>query len=95
MSENERRTFGSLRQFNGIWWIRYRVDGKERWESLKTTSEKVAEKKAAVIEDRVGRGDHQPSDTRKLSFKDLESMIRADYKAKGNRSGKPCSRRAA
>jgi integrase len=86
MVDKERRTFGSLKQFGEIWWIRYRVDGKERWESLKTTSLKVAEKKAAVLEDRVGRGEHQPADARKLSFTKLAELVRADYKAKGNRS---------
>ena len=84
----ERRTFGSLRLRGRIWWARFRVDGKERWESLGTSSQTVAEKKLAVIEDRFGRGEHLASDARRLSFADLETIVRTDYRLKGNRSAK-------
>src|SRR5215467_13603997 len=88
MSEekSERRAFGTLKKFGDVWWIRYRVGGKEKWESLKTTSAKVAEKKAAVIEDRVGRGEHTPADTRRLAFSDLEQFVLDDYKKKKRKS---------
>jgi hypothetical protein len=45
--KRERRGFGFLRQFHGVWWARYRVGGEEKWENLKTTSTKVAEKRVA------------------------------------------------
>ena len=81
-----RRAFGSLRQFNGVWWARYRVDGKETWESLRTPNLKTAEKKLAVLEDRVGRGEHQAPNARRVTFADLERMVRSDYANKGRRS---------
>lgn len=82
----ERREFGTLKQFNEIWWIRYRVDGRERWESLRTKSEREAEKKAAVIEDRIGRGEHTSADARRLTFKDLETALLTDYRKRQLRS---------
>lgn len=82
----ERREFGSLRLRGRIWWLRYRVDGKERWESLATSSRREAEKKAAVIEDRVGRGEHIALDARRVAFEDLETMLRTYYQNTGRRS---------
>lgn len=82
----ERRTFGRLFQRKRVWYLRYRSGGRERVESLKTTSRAIAERKAAVIEDHVGRGDHQGADVRRVSYADLETLIRADYKTRGLRS---------
>src|SRR5215831_9858752 len=73
--KRERRTFGYLRQLNGVWWVRYRVGGQEKWENLHTASEKVARDKAAVIGNAVGKGEHTPGDARRVSFKDLESFV--------------------
>lgn len=81
-----RSEFGSLRLRGRIWSLRYRVDGKERWESLKTTSRDVAVRRAAVIADRVGRGEHQTPRERRVTFGDLETMIRTDYQVAGRRS---------
>ncbi|MFI5228494.1 MAG: tyrosine-type recombinase/integrase [Gemmatimonadales bacterium] len=85
-SPKPRRAFGTLKQFGTIWWVRYRVDGKERWQSLKTTSREKAEKGVVLLEDRLGRGEHQAPDARRLSFADLETMLRTNYRVKGNRS---------
>lgn len=83
-----RRDFGRLfqRREGGTWYLRYRANGRERTESLGTTSRRKADQLAAVIGDRVGRGEHTPADARRLSFADLESILRVDYRNKGNRS---------
>ena len=82
----DRSDFGSLKLRGRIWWLRYRIDGKEHWETLRTTSRELAEKKAAVIADRVGRGEHQTPAEQRVTFADLETMIRTDYKVRGRRS---------
>ena len=40
----ERRDFGSLRLRGRIWWLRYRVDGREHEESSRSTSPREAQK---------------------------------------------------
>ena len=82
----ERREFGRLFQRNGTWYVRYRAGGRERTETLGTKSRAVAERKAAIIGDRVGRGDYQASDVRRVAFKDLETLILTDYQMRGLRS---------
>jgi len=82
----ERRSFGSLKLRGRIWWARYRVAGKEMWESLKTTTRKEAEKRLVVLADRVGRGDHMAPAARRLTFADLERKLMDSYRLKGNRS---------
>jgi integrase len=82
----ERSAFGSLILRGRIWTLRYHVGGKAIWESLRTTSRDVAVRKAAVIADRVGRGEHQTPNERRLTFADLEKMILDHYKVEGLRS---------
>jgi integrase len=82
----ERRKFGHLRQLGGTWWVRYRVDGVEKWENLKTKNRRKAEDAAAVIGDRVGKGEHTPSAARRLTFADLADAVRTDYTLAANRS---------
>ncbi|HEU4995881.1 MAG TPA: tyrosine-type recombinase/integrase [Gemmatimonadaceae bacterium] len=88
METTKRREFGSLIKRGRYWYLRYRVDGKEHWESLKTTSEAQAAKKAAVIEHNVGKGEHTAPRARRLSFGDMEKMLLDSYALKGNSSTK-------
>jgi site-specific recombinase XerD len=96
-NDRERSEFGSLRLrrtkdkdgnvvVGTIYWLRYRVDGKEHWESSRSTSRRQAEKllqrRAAELE----AGLFTAPEARRLSFGDLEEMIRTYYRAKGRRS---------
>jgi len=82
----ERREFGSLRLRGRIWWLRYRIDGKEHWESSRSTSRRVALK---LLQERAAefRADvfTAPS-SRRVGFADLERMILDHYKVEGLRS---------
>src|SRR2546427_359657 len=53
-STTERRDFGSLRLRGRIWYLRYRVDGREYWENTHSTSRREAEKKLACRQAELG-----------------------------------------
>jgi integrase len=76
---DERREFGYLKQRGRIWWLRYRVDGVERWESLKTTSLKVAEKKRTLKEAELERGEDVTATAKRLTFGDMTKKLEAHF----------------
>jgi site-specific recombinase XerD len=82
----ERRGFGSLRLRGKIWYVRYRVDGKEHWESTGSTSRRKAEEFAATIKAERGLGVHTSPAARRVGFAELERMLRDYYLAHGLRS---------
>lgn len=85
MSEHdERREFGRLFQRSGVWYLRYRVGGAEQTESLKTKSRVQAERKAAVIGDHVGKGEHNAPAVRKLVFSRPEQSASESRKQRSN-----------
>ena len=85
-NETERREFGSLRLRGRIWWLRYRIDRKEHWESSRSTSKNVAAKLLLRRQAELGAGVLVAPDTRRVMFSDLETMLRTHYQTKGRRS---------
>src|SRR4051794_6135278 len=85
-SPRERRDFGSLRLRGRIWWLRYRVDGTEHWESSRSTSQRVAEKLLAQRETELGHGLLVAPQARRVAFGDLEQGLLTYYRNKGRRS---------
>ena len=84
--DSGRRDFGSLRLRGRIWYIRYRVDGREYWESAHSTSQRQAEKLLARRQAELGLGVFTAPDAKRVTFADLAEIIRDDYRVKGRRS---------
>ena len=82
----ERREFGTLRLRGRIWWLRYRVNGREHEESSHTTSRREAEKLLARRQAELAVGQLTAPDAKRVTFTDLAQMIRDDYKVRGRRS---------
>ena len=85
-NDEERREFGSLRLRGRLWWLRYRIDGKEHWESSRSTSKRVAAKLLARRQAAFGEGLLTVPEARRVSFGDLEKMLRTHYQTSGLRS---------
>jgi site-specific recombinase XerD len=86
VAASERRDFGSLRLRGRIWWLRYRVDGAEHWESSRSTSRRQAEKLLDRRAAELDAGVFVAPDARRVMFGDLETMLRTYYRTKGRRS---------
>jgi site-specific recombinase XerD len=84
--DGERSGFGSLRLRGRIWWLRYRIGGKEHWESSHSTSRKVAERLLVRRRTELDHGILTEPDARRVRFEDLETIVRADYRTRGRRS---------
>jgi hypothetical protein len=82
----ERREFGFLYQRGRIWWLRYRVNGKEYRESSGSTSSRKAEKLLAKRQAELSVGILTAPDTKRVTFSDLADLVRNDYKLRGRRS---------
>ncbi|HZA92425.1 MAG TPA: hypothetical protein VE420_07340, partial [Gemmatimonadales bacterium] len=82
----DRREFGSTRLRGRIWWIRYRLDGREHWESSHSTSEREAEKLLAQRQAERQIGHFTAPDVRRTTVSDLAQMLRDDYRINGHRS---------
>jgi hypothetical protein len=82
----ERREFGLLWLRGHIWWLRYRVNGREHRESSHSTSRREAEKLLAKRQAELSVGILTAPDTKRGTFTDLAQMIRDDYKIRHLRS---------
>jgi len=85
-SNAERREFGFLWQRGRIWWVRYRVNGKEHRESSASTSRREAEKILAKRQAELSVGILTAPDAKRVTFTDLADMIRDDYRVRDRRS---------
>ena len=85
--DTERREFGFLWRRGKIWWLRYRVDGREHRESSHSTRQREAEKLLNKRQAELSAGSLTAPDAKRLTFTDLAQMIRDDYKVRGRRSG--------
>src|SRR5688500_2632305 len=83
-----RREFGTLRLRGRIWWLRYRVDGRENEESCHSSSRREAEKMPGRRESEYEIGNLTAPDSKRVTFSDLADMVRADYRVRGRRSTK-------
>lgn len=75
ITDRERREFGTLRFRGRIWWLRYRVNGREHEESSHSASRPEAEKLQLTA-----------PHAKRVTFMDLAEMSRDDYKVRGRRS---------
>jgi integrase len=82
----ERREFGSLRLRGRLWWLRYRMNGREHWESSHSTSRREAEKLLDRRQAELAIGNLTAPDAKRVTFTELADMIRDDYKVRGRRS---------
>ena len=82
----ERREFGFLYLRKRIWWLRYRVNGREYRESSHSTKRREAEKLLARREAELGRGLFVAPDVKRTTVEDLAQMLRDDYRVNGRRS---------
>jgi hypothetical protein len=69
-----------------IWWLRYRINGKEHRESSHSTSKREVEKILARRQAEHEIGHLTAPDSKRVTFTDLADMIRNDYKVRGRRS---------
>ena len=79
-----RRSFGRIRDRSGVFYIRYRLGGREYEERAGT--EKQAEKLLARREAELGLGVFTAPDTKRVTFDDLVQMIRDDYRVNARKS---------
>lgn len=82
----ERSTFGRLFQRGTTYYLRFRQNGSEVTESLRTSDLRVAEKKRAMKEAECGLGVLVKPDAKRVTFADLARIIRENYRVKGNRT---------
>lgn len=89
-----RSEFGYLRQRGKkkFWWVRYRKDGKDKWECLHTTDREKAVKELGKREDRRDRGVLLEPTARHVMYADLEALVLRRYRNEGNRSIKRAER---
>ena len=85
-TQRDRREFGSLRLRGRVWWLRYRIAGREHWESSHSTSRREAEKLLARRQAELSVGILTEPEARRVTFADLAQMIRDDYRVRGRRS---------
>jgi integrase len=85
-ARKERSAFGSLRLRGKIWWLRYRVDGREHEETSRSSSRRVAEKLLGQRQAEFGLGVLASPESRRVGFADLERMVMAHYRNSGLRS---------
>jgi len=81
-----RREFGFLWRRGNIWWLRYRVAGREHRESSHSTSQREAEKLLDKRQAELSVGILTAPDAKRVTFPDLAQIIRDDYKVRGRRS---------
>jgi integrase len=82
----ERRTFGHLFQVGRIWYVRYRVGGKEYEESSHKPQREAAEKLLDRRAAELGAGTFVAPDVKRTRFEHLAQFIRDDYAANRRRS---------
>lgn len=72
------RSIGGMYQRSGTWWIRFTVDGRQMRESTKSTRQKDAR---ALLKQRIAEvtDGRYTSDSDRLTFDELEVMIRDHY----------------
>lgn len=84
--QDERSEFGHVLRRGQVWYIRFQRDGREVWESSRSTDRKVAEK---LLERRRTELDHhvyQAPMTQRTIFEDLVRILLDDYQVKENES---------
>ncbi len=86
VTQPERREFGTLRLRGRLWWLRYRVSGREHEESSHSTSRREAEKLLARRQAELAVGQLTAPDAKRVTFPDLANMVRDDYRVRGRRS---------
>ena len=86
LTTTERREFGSLRLRGRIWWLRYRMNGREHEESSNSTSRRQAEKLLARRQAELAIGQFMAPDVRRTTMANLAQMLRDDYRVNGRRS---------
>ncbi len=86
MTTDQGRAFGHIFQRGAIFWIRFRVAGREYRESTGSTSIRKAEQLLGKRAAELGRGDYVEVAARRTTFADLEAFVVADYQAQGYRS---------
>jgi integrase len=79
-----RRSFGRIRNRGGVFYIRYRLGGKEYEERAGT--EKQADKLLSRREAELGLGVFTAPDTKRTTFDDLVRMVRDDYRVNARKS---------
>lgn len=78
---------GRVYQRGNVWWLRYSHKGKRHDESSGSTKKQPAIDLLKIRLAEAGKG-RPTEDARKVLLSDLETLITADYKAKGRRSSK-------
>lgn len=69
-----------------VWWIRYRFNGKQQFESSKSNDVRVANELLSRKRAEIKLGQCLGPDAGKTTFNDLVTMIRNDYKLNGRKS---------
>jgi integrase len=87
MTTTTRRDFGRIYLRGRVYWIRYRVDGKEYVETTRSESLKEAERVLNRRQAELGLGVFTAPDVKRTTFADLAQMIRDDYAANKRKSG--------
>jgi integrase len=85
-AEAGQREFGTLRLRGRIWWLRYRVGGREHEESSHSTRRREAQKLLDKRQAELSVGILTAPDTKRVTFSDLADMVRSDYQVRGRRS---------
>ena len=86
MTTDQGRAFGHIFQRGAIFWIRFRVAGKEFRESSGSTSERKAEQLLGRRQTEFGRGDYVEVAARRTTFEQIKALVISDYRAQGYRS---------
>lgn len=81
----ERSDFGRMFKRGSVWYLRFRQNGREYEESLRTSSEREAQKLRARRAAECGLGVLVKTDAKRVTFADLAQLVRDNYRAKGNR----------
>jgi hypothetical protein len=82
----KRKGLDGVRRESSIWWMVYYKNGKRIAEGTGTRNKPKASR---LLNDRMGRVDRgETVELRKLTFADLEKLIRHDYISEGNKSTK-------
>lgn len=82
----DRRDFGSLYRRGRVWWLRYRLDGREYRESAHTTSEQKAQRLLSRRQAELDLGVFVAPAVKRTTFEDLAQIIRDDYAVNRRRS---------
>jgi integrase len=79
---------GTLYKRGNVWWVRYFKNGKSYSQSSKSSDERVARRLLRQKLGEIRAGTFIGPVQERLVFEDLVASLRADYKLKGNRSGR-------